>query len=129
MDMKQEIAPSALDFKTIEQLAKLLRLIFISDNPGEVANAVAAVRRMLVSANADGHWLASRLFAPNQKEPSDKPRSERVTIQWCLDRSVLLSPQDREFLRGVTKQLKPLSVKQQKWLSDIVARLENRRAA
>jgi hypothetical protein len=72
------------DGKTADQLAKFIRLVFISDQPGEIANSIAAVRRLLASENRDAHWLAERLVAPVQSEPElDVGKS---TIWWCFHR-------------------------------------------
>lgn len=125
------LPPSAQEFlhsKTADQLAKFIKLIFISDQPGEIANAIAAVCRLLASENRDGHWLAERLTAPPQKQPTEQ-HSDKSTVWWAYHHRHLLSPRDRQFIEGVAEQRSPLSVKQQKWLRDVVAKLERGEAA
>jgi hypothetical protein len=116
-----------LDSKTADQLAKFIRLIFISDQRGEITNAIAAVQRLLASQDRDAHWLAERLTAPPQSEPSRE--FGESPIWWCFHRRHLLAPGDRKFIEDVAERRKPLSPKQQKWLHDIVGKLENRSAA
>jgi hypothetical protein len=114
--------------KVIEQLAKLIRLIFISDHPGEVSSAVDKVRRLLASEKLDAHWLADRLTAPPQKQANDQ-HDEKSTVWWCYHHRHLLSPRDRQFIEGLADWRGPLSPKQQNWLNDIVAKLERDEAA
>ena len=114
--------------KTIEQLAKLIRLIFVSDHPGEVSSAIDKVRRSLASEKLDAHWLADRLTARPQKQANDQ-HDEKSTVWWCYHHRHLLSPRDRQFIEGLADWHRPLSPKQQTWLRDIVAKLRNARAA
>ena len=44
-----------------ERVAKLIRLIFSSDKPGEIVAAVMAARRVLDNNDCDGHWIADDL--------------------------------------------------------------------
>jgi hypothetical protein len=113
--------------KTIDQLGKLIRLIFISDRPGEIANAIGAVRRLLASENLDAHWLAERLTTPIQIKP--EPDVGQSTVWWCFHRRRLLSERDCDFIESIAKSGKSLSAKQQKWVADIVAKLEREGAA
>jgi hypothetical protein len=113
--------------KTIAQLGKLIRLIFISDRPGEIANAVDAVRRLLASENVDTHWPAERLTTPVQTKP--EPDVSQSTVWWCFHRRHQLSERDRDFIENLAKSCKPLSTKQQKWLQDICEKLEHGAAA
>ena len=121
-------AQEFLHGKTADQIAKSIKLIFISDQPGEIANAIAAVCRLLASENRDVHWLAERLTAPPQKQAAH-PELRDDVVQWCLSRRFFLSPRDRGFLENVARQLKPLSAKQQQWLSDINCKVERAEAA
>jgi hypothetical protein len=50
-------------------------------------------------------------------------------VQWCLNRRFFLSPRDRRFLEGVAEQRMPRSSKQEKWIRDIVGKLERAEAA
>jgi hypothetical protein len=115
------------DGKTTEQLAKLIRLIFISDQPGEVSGAIAAARRLLATENRDAHWLAERLIAPVQNEP--ELDADKSTIWWCFHRRHLLSQGDCKFIEDISRQHKPLSPRQRQWLHDICKKLERQVAA
>ncbi len=55
--------------------------------------------------------------------------SKRATVWWCLQQRHLLPPRDRQFLTGLTVSHNQLSRKQQKWLHDIVAKLQRVEAA
>ena len=97
-----------LDGKVAGQIAKLLRLAFLADERGEIDGAIAAAHRLLATQGRDIHWLSEqlgeRLTAPVQTEP-------------------LLTPKDRQFVEGIAQQRSPLSDRQMKWLSDVIAKL------
>ena len=56
--------------KALERLGKLIKLIFISDHPGEVSAAVGKVRSLLASEKLDAHWLADQLTARGLRQPN-----------------------------------------------------------
>jgi hypothetical protein len=84
----------------------------------------ARFERVPKSAGGDWHDLVAVMLAP-----AAHPEVRDDVVQWCLSRRFFLSPRDRKFLEGVAEQRMPLSVKQKKWLTDIVAKLGDRRAA
>jgi hypothetical protein len=115
---------------TIEtsKLAKLIRLIFGSDNDGEVIAAVAALRRALASAGLDAHWLAdiverrtNSIAAPAADDRRE--RDERSDAWFCFHHRDELSPRERAFIENVVRWSSPLSPKQRKWIHDIADRL------
>jgi hypothetical protein len=114
------------------KLAKML-LMLSSDCDHEVVAAARAIDKALQNAGFDWHDLAAAVH--RMPIPSDagaewyRQRDERSNISWCLNRCFLLSVQDREFLETVSEQRKPLSPKQQQWLSDIRKKLERTVAA
>jgi hypothetical protein len=121
-----------LDGKVAGQIAKLLRLAFLADERGEIDGAIAAAHRLLATQGRDIHWLSEqlgeRLTAPVQTEP--RPGLNVGSALWqCFHRRHLLTPKDRQFVEGIAQQRSPLSVRQQKWLRDIVAKLGNGVAA
>jgi DNA-binding transcriptional LysR family regulator len=118
---------TAVAIAETDKLAKLIRLIFASDKPGEITAAVAAVRRLLAAADLDGHWLSDRLAAQPISVPVDEPQpdedGERSTIWFCFHRRHQFSPRDRQFIETLTGWRGPLSTKQRKWLTDICDKL------
>ena len=114
------------------KLAKML-LMLSSDCDHEVVAAARAIDKALQNAGFDWHDLAAAIHPmPIQSDAGAnwwKQHDERSIISWCLNRSFLLSVQDREFLENVSEQCNPLSLKQQQWLSDIRKKLERTVAA
>jgi hypothetical protein len=114
------------------KLAKML-LMLSSDCDHEVVAAARAIDNTLQSAGFDWHDLAAAVHRmPIESDAGAdwcKQRDERSNISWCLSRRFLLSVQDREFLENIREQRKPLSPKQQQWLSDICKKLERTVAA
>jgi hypothetical protein len=118
---------TALAAVETDRLAKLIRLIFSSDKPGEVIAAVNAAKRVLSSENLDAHWLADRLTSqPARAHPPDKSdeRNDRSAAWFAFHRSHRLSPKERKFIESIVQWAAPLSPKQRQWLHDIVERLE-----
>jgi hypothetical protein len=117
---------TALAAVETDRLAKLLRLIFSSDKPGEVIAAIDAAKRVLSSENLDAHWLADRLTAPAVTPPPNKSaeRNDRSAAWFAFHRSHRLSPKERKFIESIVQWAAPLSPKQRQWLHDIVERLE-----
>jgi len=112
----------------VARLAKLIRLIFSTNQTGEAAAAVDAVKRLLASENVDAHWLADRLAlgaAPVAVTPNESSeRDDRSAAWFCFHRRGALSPKENAFITNIVERAAPLSVKQRKWLFDIVGRLE-----
>lgn len=116
---------TALATVETERLAKLLRLIFGSDQDGEIVAAVAAVRRILAASDVDHHWLADRLTAPIALAAVDncEDRDDRSDAWFCFHRRNMLSPKERAFIENIVARSAPLSSKQRKWLHDICDKL------
>jgi hypothetical protein len=112
---------SALPATLIPTLGKLIPRL-ASNHDGEVVATVRAIERVLKSAGRDLHDLAACLGAPAND-------SDKSTVWWCFHRRHLLSLGDRRFIEGVAEQRMPLSPKQEKWLRDIVGKLERAEAA
>jgi hypothetical protein len=108
------------------RLSKML-LMLSSNCNGEVVAAARAINKTLQGTGNDWHDLVADMLPP--LAAAGAHLEVRDVVQWCFSRRSVLSPRDREFPESAARQLKPLSVKQQKWLSDIVAKLGNRRAA
>jgi DNA-binding transcriptional LysR family regulator len=119
---------AALATAETDRLSKLIRLTFTSDKTGEIAAAVAAVRRLLESSGLDAHWLADaveRGATPVVVQPEERrdERDDRSDIWFCFHRRHRLSPKERAFIENVVDRSRPLSNKQRQWLHDIVERL------
>jgi hypothetical protein len=98
-------------------ISKLLALLG-SNRDGEVAAAVAAMRRVLASSGADFHDLA-RAIAPTTADTDDW----RDVLAFCAMHADTLDDSDREFLACIARYRKQPSEKQLKWLHDIAAKL------
>jgi hypothetical protein len=119
----------------VDRFAKLIRLIFSTDQEGEAAAAVDAVKRMLASENVDAHWLADsfkRGAAPlarvddvrADRHGDDEERDDHSAIWFCWHRRHRLSPREHAFIERIRTWRGPLSEKQQQWLYSIVDRLD-----
>jgi hypothetical protein len=111
------------DLKAIAPRLRKMLLMLSSDRDGEVVAAARAITKILQDAGGDWHDLVAAMLAPAAH------REVRDVVQWCLSHRFFLSPRDRGFLENVARQLKPLSPKQEKWLRDIVGKLERAEAA
>jgi hypothetical protein len=105
------------------KLSKML-LMLSSNYDGDVVAAARAITKILQGAGSDWHDLVAAMLAPVAHL-----EVRRDVVQWRLSRRFFLSPRDRGFLENVARQLKPLSPKQEKWLRDIVGKLERAEAA
>jgi DNA-binding transcriptional LysR family regulator len=117
---------TALATVETERLAKLIRLVFSSDQAGEVTAAVTAVRRILAAAGLDAHALADivehgtkSIAVPHVDRVDDDDGDDRSAIWFAYHRRYSLTPRDRQFIEGLTRWRGPLSIKQQKWLRDV----------
>jgi hypothetical protein len=110
------------------RLSKLL-LMLSSPHDGEVVAAARAIDRTLHDGGHDWHDLAKALLPSRVAPDAVDLSSDKSTVWWCFHRRHLLSPRDRQFIETLAKRHKPLSPKQQKWLQDIVAKLERAEAA
>jgi hypothetical protein len=100
------------------------RLIFGTDNDGEIVAAVGGARRLLAAFNLDGHWLADIVERRTKSielvdRRDDDPDHDRSAVWFAFHRRYSLTPRDRQFIEGLTRWRGPLSIKQQKWLRDV----------
>ena len=107
------------------KLSKML-LMLSSNYDGDVVAAARAITKILQDAGGDWHDLVAAMLPPLAPAAHLEVRD---VVQWCLSRRFFLSPRDRGFLEGVAEQRMPLSPKQEKWLRDIVGKLERGEAA
>lgn len=117
-----------------ERIRKLLLIALRSDQDGEVAGAIRAVKRVLAKSGHDEHWLVSTL-RPNDTTPwiMGPSRTDWVSmLDFCgEDLSLLmLSPRETEFVISLNQQRsrkgdgwRP-SHRQQVWLEGIYNRLK-----
>jgi hypothetical protein len=113
----------------VARLAKLIRLIFSTNQTGEAVAAVDAVKRLLASENVDAHWLADRLslgaasVAVTPDEDEGGERDDRSAASYAFHRRRSLSPKERLFVENIVERSAPLTPRQRQWLADIVNRL------
>jgi hypothetical protein len=119
------------------KLSKLV-LLLSSDQPGEAAAAAAAIGRTLRTVGCDWHDLASVLQAGPQPQPQpQQPRAQRQRAPWdyptadwrelcdvCLERRLLLSSRETEFIESLGEWRGNLTEKQLAWLFAIHARVK-----
>lgn len=117
----------------IERLRKLLLIALRSDQDGEIAGAVRAVKRVLAKSGHDAHWLVQALRA---EETTPWVMGPIVTdwqsmLEFCGEDTSLLMLSDREteFIlslynqRSRRKNWQPTH-RQQQWLEGIYNRLK-----
>jgi hypothetical protein len=110
-----------------DRFAKLLRLALGSDKDGEIIGAVVALKRSLAAAELDTHWIvdAFERGAAPVINVDDRDRDDDRSKAWfAWHRRFLLSAKEQLFVERVVSWRGPLSVKQRKWLNDIVGKLE-----
>jgi hypothetical protein len=110
------------------RLAKLHRLIFGSDKDGEIAAAVAAVKRLLAASDLDAHWLADLVERGTKSielvdRRDDDPDHDHSAAWFAFHRRHQLSPKERAFVVNIVERSAPLTPKQRQWLNDICDRL------
>jgi hypothetical protein len=114
------------------RIVQLLRLLLVTDRPGEATAALEAMRRTLQSADLDPHALADMvaagLEAPKQIHRSEPDRrddgDDQSNIWFAFHRRYRLSAKECRFVESIASRPGPLSARQRQWLSDIVDRLE-----
>jgi hypothetical protein len=121
-----------VDAETAERVARLLRLIFLTDDdPNEVLRAVTVVRNLLAGVGLDGFYLAAA-FSRGAAGPFDHDDILDFEIKVAMQAPDILSPKEAAFLGVLANRDADylVSDKQTKWLADIVERvLSKRRAA
>jgi hypothetical protein len=96
----------------------------------ETWRSIGGAAQRVVNRLADA--LRRNQFSSPPLVPDDTPVASRFgkplpmwsLVRWCFLRRHLLSPRDRQFIEDLTEWHTPLSIKQQQWLQDIVAKLE-----
>ena len=106
-----------------------LLLMLSSDQPGEVANAAAAITRVLKSEGKDWHALVDGLLAdtPQARRSShagdDDAPEWRAMHAFCCRHSDRLRARELEFIESLSHWRGDLTEKQYGWLSAIHGRL------
>ena len=109
------------------QVAKLIRLL-ASPVDGEVIATVAALRRVLSSANLDLHNLANVVeFCAHREAPQIASTiaddlDVREMIRRCCEYSDLLSVKELAFVRSMAKWRGEPTERQMAWLSSLYER-------
>jgi hypothetical protein len=110
-----------------DRLAKLIRLIFGSDQDGEIVAAVAAAKRLLAASDLDAHWLADIVErGTSQVAPSISPDAQgddRSLVWFAFHRRDRLTQKEAAFVESLTRWRGTISERQRVWLRDIVDRL------
>ena len=104
-------------------MAKLVKLVFSSDQPGEIIAAVTAARRVLETNGLDCHWIADRITAPVAHADVNH-RDDRSKAWFAWHRRHRLAAREREFIENIVRWSAPLTPKQRQWLRIIVDKLE-----
>jgi hypothetical protein len=105
-----------------DRLAKLILLAFGSDKPGEIAAAIAAVKRLLAANNVDHYWLANQLTYQTEEHHHDD--SDRSLAWWCHHHRDLLSAKEWRFVESLTRWRGTISARQHQWLHAIADKIE-----
>ena len=107
----------------------MLLVALSSEHSGEVAAALAAVRRTLARAGLDYHWLAGVIT----EAPQPQPQPQQVTSKWhdiivaCHEHPHMLrNEREAEFIDSLLmrsrNRLWEPTEKQESWLMDIYYR-------
>jgi|SRR5215831_6229828 len=113
-------------------LAKCLRLL-ASDKDGEIVASVHAMRRVLNSAGAEFHTLASLIEATtdnpfSRMQPTTaRAHAVRVMLRACRECSGLLTSKELAFVHSMTTWRGELSPRQFAWLHSLYERVEGER--
>jgi hypothetical protein len=125
----------------MSKLGQLLLVVLSSDQPGEVAAAIAALRKQLDKAGRDIHWLADQLSkivdapAVTKHVPGHVRRTAQSGLWWlqlefCIGNLEKLREREAEFIESLMDQwtVKDVrwtpSAKQLRWLQNIYDRLQ-----
>jgi hypothetical protein len=121
---------TAIATETTDKLAKMMRLIFSSDRPGEILAAVDATKRLMASNGVDHHWLANRITAVAHADDraanrhGDDGDDDQSNIWFAYHRRHRLTARERDFIERIRTWRGPISAKQRIWLHDLCDRLE-----
>lgn len=117
-----------------DKIGKLVPLIFVSDQPGEVFSAVQALRRIIEASGCDAYCL-SNIVSAALTERGPAPRSS-IRPPWqdlageCLRRGgYQLKKSERDFLSSMKHWRGQPTERQQAWLDAIAEALNVGRAA
>jgi hypothetical protein len=109
------------------RIAQLLRLILISDKPGEAIAAIEALKRALQAAGLDAHALAdaaaARLDHAQSQSVPFGAGEWRQMVNACQRHGNHLSGREQRFLNTLSAYRSKPTEKQLLWLADIFARL------
>lgn len=127
----------------MSKLGQILLVLLSSDQPGEIANAAALVRKELEKAGRDIHWLAEQLEriikAPAVREHTPSvfrrhrmgdPGEWWVMLEFCITKLLFLDERESEFIESLMDQWTNKSArwvpsaKQLRWLTAIYNRLQ-----
>lgn len=107
-----------------------------SDHDGEIIATVRALRRVLEGEGLDLHDLADALAGPPVCQPPRAApfdaRDWRRAAGWCAARAERLSDKEAAFVARLADggwRRPTITVKQDEWLADIVAKLREGEAA
>jgi hypothetical protein len=118
---------TALATVETDRLAKLIRLIFGTDQDGEIVAAVGAVKRLLAASDLDAHWLADiveRGTSPSAPSISPVAQGDDRSLVWfAWHRRDRLSVKEAAFVESLTRWRGTISDRQRVWLHDICDRL------
>jgi hypothetical protein len=126
------VSAGALPTVRPNSIPKLLRLLLISDQDGEVLGALAALKRALASAGLDAHYIvdAFERGMVGPKRTDDAVYGDlRSTVWFCWHRRDRLDPKERQFVENICKRRTTPTDRQRAWILDIADRLERGAAA
>lgn len=114
----------------LERLRKLLILAMSSDNEGESASALRAVRRWMAATRHDAGWVLDNVGAPPPPfvlgTPAVVPWDEQVKYLSEPDSVAMLNDKEMQFVADMltrwAKGQKHLTLKQAKWMNSIFNR-------
>jgi hypothetical protein len=127
MQIEHQSAERNPDVKLAIRISKLLRLLLLTDKPGEAVATAAALNRTLAAAGLSPHDLGDAIEAGLVEVTTLVPHDDdgedwRSIARFCCLHKDEISEKERDFVSNILRY-QTLTEKQSKWLADIEARL------
>ena len=105
-----------------DRLARVLGMLG-SGHDGEALAAARLAERLRADAGLTWHQIVAAAPAIPFPAPPREPRVDvESAVAFAVAHWAFLDARDREFISSIRHQHRPLSDKQAKWLSDVVAK-------
>jgi len=121
---------SALPARLSTRVGQLLRLALDSDQVGEIAGAIGAIKRTLATVGIDHHDFAELIEcgldrpARSARQPDLDPLDDwRSSALYCMHHADQLSDKEWGFIETIIHYKRQPTERQREWLEAIYARI------